>query len=1372
MGARVMRRAPVAERIVFDPLEPRLLLNADVLSLNLAHETGLLPVDHSLIVELVNATEQVNNQSVAVQRVQIVDQSNGNAVLAFGDLSQVSAIAIAGGTGNTTLTIDEASFGNTTAPKISFTGGSGQNTVVFDNPGATNWTLTGANAGEVAGGGVDLTFSGVQNLSGAGGGANTLTVDQGGTLSGVFDGGAGGKNALIFDNGQHTTETTSVGPQYDTISLDGQALNFADVQSITVDPQNVSFLGSNDTGTLSWNAGNHSFQLDESGHATQYFAEPQSQPAPLAFNLTLLSGDKLTVNTLNFNTEDSGASFNILGDGASIEFAGNITDSAGVSATVTSSDTQSITASQLGSNSIVPQQEMASITVDQGVTITGSTISLIANSSSQETITNTDTSAKLVTSDSIAPATPAQTTNSAQVTVNGTLDATGAVVLQSNVTVNDSIDNSDALLLTAVTVTTNNASGVTLSSTATVDAATLDAEANTNVNVTITADHVGAGIGNGLYSLPVTVNDTNTTTVTVDLGASVAVGAGTVSASQPDAAFLAATDNTNVTTALTLDDPAKLPVFDNVLLFSAVDSADNLSRTTSVTVGDPSATQAPSTGAPDTLYANGGDIALVATSGGAISNTETSTSLGSVEINATGASDNGDVTSVELSGVNVSASGLSLSAVSATNYLDFGHLSTITVDGGVQATVSDSNISVLGGGLSVEAQDNSTLSTSSVAPNFDPATATQVNSDGSGSTSAVNIGIDRTSSIITVDKIIDADIAGSTVSSGSLAVAGGDVRVQAVDNKSLSSDAIMVADATTSGDTSGAVGGMLAANIVNGSVSATISNSAVTTTKAGDVQVLAGDSSTVTSRAETSSVASSTSTSISASGTIALNAIGWTITPSAGGLAEATLGTILGSSAFWTDNAPADVTNPGTTSSNVTASITNAQLSVAGALVVQAIASETVNAIVTNVSQSTSTSNGDGTAAAVGGVAGSNRVSRAATAFLNQVTPKSSVLAAGAITVDAQNNASITSNSTLVTSAVSALTDPKTTYVSTQKPGNADNTPTVSANKAQFQQTTTLNFGDTILYKATYTTANLFGTGVPKMATINTGDTVYVDPASNYPSAKGVSGQVYEYVGTTSLGSVDLEQQDYTTADWKAISVIEGAVYKFMGPSGTAVNLADGTLYDGKTGAAIKNAVVTTPDATDSNYYDLGYWYQVPKAQLQSSSDSKSGSGSSTGASVGGIVVLNEVHSGAYAIVENSTVKGASLAVTANDNETITATLDATATASAASGYGSGNASDSSKASTSTGLAVNGSIAINEILGNADAHILDSSITTTSGDVDVEATNSSTITASTASAVSSSGGNSISIGVILADNTIGADFQKSAQFHSRYDRRR
>src|SRR6202035_5420951 len=98
-------------------------------------------------------------------------------------------ISIVGGAGNDKLTIDAQSFGGHTAPAISFDGGAGQNNVIFDNTGATTWSLTGQDAGTVGGNGVTASFRNAGNLTGAANNNDTLTVEQGGTLSGTFDGG-------------------------------------------------------------------------------------------------------------------------------------------------------------------------------------------------------------------------------------------------------------------------------------------------------------------------------------------------------------------------------------------------------------------------------------------------------------------------------------------------------------------------------------------------------------------------------------------------------------------------------------------------------------------------------------------------------------------------------------------------------------------------------------------------------------------------------------------------------------------------------------------------------------------------------------------------------------------------------------------------------------------------------------------------------------------------------------------------------------------------------------------------------------------------------------------------------------------------------
>ena len=382
-------------------------------------------------------------------------------------------------------------------------------------------------------------------------------------------------------------------------------------------------------------------------------------------------------------------------------------------------------------------------------------------------------------------------------------------------------------------------------------------------------------------------------------------------------------------------------------------------------------------------------------------------------------------TFVAVDGVNVSAAGVSLASQSDTNYSELGHLSTLIVDGETATTLSDSGVTVGADGLTLDTQDNSSLSASSVAPDFDPS-ATQ--ESGGAADSGPSISVDRTTAVISFDKDTTALISDSTVESA------GVVRVQAVDNVTLSSETVMAANATSSTSISVSGGGGLAVNLVNGAISASIQGSAVTTS-GGDVQVLAGDSSSVSSRAETNASATGTSTAAALAGTVALNAIGWSFGTGIADLLAASVGTILGTNSFWTDNAPANVTSPGDAAS-VSAFVSDSTIAASAAFLVQAIAAATINSTVTNVSSATATASGNGVAVAVGGVAASNRVSRAAMAFLNNVQPASRP-GAGAVTVNAQNNAAITSNSTLVTSAVATTADAKTTYVSSQTPGNA-----------------------------------------------------------------------------------------------------------------------------------------------------------------------------------------------------------------------------------------------------------------------------------------------------------------------------------------------
>ena len=421
------------ERLVFDPLEPRLLLNADVLSVNLVHDLGAPSADHSLIVQLVQQTEQANNQTVSVQRVQIVDQSTNNAVLAFGDLNEISAVSIEAGPGNTTLTIDAKSFAGHSAPAISFDGGTGHSNIIFDNSMATNWSLTGNNAGTVSGNGVTASFDNVANLTGAANNNDTLTVQQGGALSGTFDGGAGGGNAIVADNNAHQSPIFSSGPQYGTFTLGNNAIQYVEVQSIDVgDPVSAS-IGNNITATVSLSGTVMDLHYSGADHLFSVAGDGSNN-----FTLNLGSGDTITVGTLDF-TQVPNTNFVINGGGDAIEFQGSFTSNAGLTVNNNATFTQNLTETDIGANAnpvISATSINSSIVIDSGISIHASTISLSATSSTTATIT-TNGSSQLLDSATIT------SSNQAAITINGTLNSSGDLSVITNVTVNDQVTATD-----------------------------------------------------------------------------------------------------------------------------------------------------------------------------------------------------------------------------------------------------------------------------------------------------------------------------------------------------------------------------------------------------------------------------------------------------------------------------------------------------------------------------------------------------------------------------------------------------------------------------------------------------------------------------------------------------------------------------------------------------------------------------------------------------------------------------------------------------------------------------------------------------------------------------------------------------------------
>jgi hypothetical protein len=241
-------------RLVFEQLEPRVLLSADALTVALGGDAAH-PMAHDVVIEAVSE-RLPSTDNVTVHLVQVVDLSANNQVLASGSLGSVTGIKIASGTGNTSLTVDTASFGTAKVPAITFNGGNGDNTLAVTGSKETDWHITGNDAGSVTGSAA-ITFTGVSNLSGGAENTNTFTVTPGGTLTGTLsgtpDGSAGGTDTLIFQNYSAANAAfTAAGPHSGTISMDGSVFTYAGLTPIIFNGNatNVTITGSASTDDL------------------------------------------------------------------------------------------------------------------------------------------------------------------------------------------------------------------------------------------------------------------------------------------------------------------------------------------------------------------------------------------------------------------------------------------------------------------------------------------------------------------------------------------------------------------------------------------------------------------------------------------------------------------------------------------------------------------------------------------------------------------------------------------------------------------------------------------------------------------------------------------------------------------------------------------------------------------------------------------------------------------------------------------------------------------------------------------------------------------------------------------------------------------
>ncbi|MBD3316694.1 MAG: hypothetical protein GF344_12975, partial [Chitinivibrionales bacterium] len=212
------KAAEKSKKFRVEQLEPRLLFDAQPFMVNAAS-----PFDMTL------------RYNEAAQEVQLIDNlvgANEPAVVASQALADTSKVIIEGSEGADSLTIDYSSA--FALPEgISFsddTPDDGDSLAIVGAPGV--WEISGADEGTFNG---DLHFSGIENITGAADYDDTFVVGNGGSISGVLDGGRAGFDTLEVSSDAVTgIKLTATDHQSGTVEIDGTTTNYAGLEPIVI----------------------------------------------------------------------------------------------------------------------------------------------------------------------------------------------------------------------------------------------------------------------------------------------------------------------------------------------------------------------------------------------------------------------------------------------------------------------------------------------------------------------------------------------------------------------------------------------------------------------------------------------------------------------------------------------------------------------------------------------------------------------------------------------------------------------------------------------------------------------------------------------------------------------------------------------------------------------------------------------------------------------------------------------------------------------------------------------------------------------------------------------------------------------------------
>jgi hypothetical protein len=202
-------------KVLMEPLEPRLLLSAD-LSFTM---TGSAK-DLTLKLDQIDGIDMV-------QLLNSEDTDPSTQVVASRALAETSTVEILGSEQDDVLRLGLDFNSLVDSLAITFRGGAGDDTLVGPSSDST-WHITGANAGTVT----TVDFSGIENLTGAADNQDTFVFEEGGSLKGMIDGGAGGFDTLVMNGVYDTIIFSPTGPDSGSVDLDGNLITYSGLEPV------------------------------------------------------------------------------------------------------------------------------------------------------------------------------------------------------------------------------------------------------------------------------------------------------------------------------------------------------------------------------------------------------------------------------------------------------------------------------------------------------------------------------------------------------------------------------------------------------------------------------------------------------------------------------------------------------------------------------------------------------------------------------------------------------------------------------------------------------------------------------------------------------------------------------------------------------------------------------------------------------------------------------------------------------------------------------------------------------------------------------------------------------------------------------------